>query len=263
MIEVPWLAYWNLQTNPFGPRASPFIPLASHAEVLSRLVDAIDSGSRAVKLSAEPGMGKSTLLREALAQIRHPNRRLVSINQPTSSEDVVLRVARALGRRAVGATGWPELLTGLNLAALQNQQVVIAIDDLRGLDSFDTINLLESVADRYAMTIVQVGRPDDLTRVNRDFDRAISLPRLSRSETLTYLMAKWSWAGGKSLAIEPRGVTTLHGVAEGVPACLNRIIGQALRDVASRRGSVVTAADVELVVERSLMPGWSVPRGIG
>src|SRR5579883_2444311 len=73
-IEGVWQRHWGLSRDPFGVIDAPYVPLASHEDALGRLVYSIEQGQRFVTLVAGAGLGKTTVLRRAMDQVRGPCR---------------------------------------------------------------------------------------------------------------------------------------------------------------------------------------------
>ncbi len=253
-----WQDHWKLDVDPFSSRFGVFIPLPSRVEALARLAHIVESGHRVVSLIAESGQGKSILVREALNQARQPDRRLVYLAQPLDAEDLTIRVARGLGRRvALGDLPWRELLVALDLASLQGQHIVVAVDESEGT----VTERLEALSSRYHLTVIRVSQ--SLLEDAPTWGLTIPLPSLTRRESATYLETRWRWAGGKALPLDHKGLTTLHSLANGVPGELNRLASLGFERAARDGYTFVTEGSIEALAAESVMPGWSIPRRIG
>ncbi len=67
-----WMHHWGLARDPFASLDSPFVALPAHAEAADRLIQAIETAQPLVILTADAGLGKSTVLRQALARAVQP-----------------------------------------------------------------------------------------------------------------------------------------------------------------------------------------------
>ena len=77
-----WKSHWGFEREPFAESGSPYVSLPSHDEAVARLAHAIESGERRAWLTAEAGLGKSTVLRQAFEETRDPHRRFVILSCP-------------------------------------------------------------------------------------------------------------------------------------------------------------------------------------
>ena len=74
-----WLRHWGLAHDPFVGTHSPYVPLPSHDEAVARLVYSIERQQRFITLFAEAGLGKTTVVPQAIKETRSPRRRIVLV----------------------------------------------------------------------------------------------------------------------------------------------------------------------------------------
>ncbi len=203
----------------------------SHEEALARLVDAIACARRQISFFAGAGLGKSVVLRRAIAETRHPRRRFAVVRSPSSREHLLGGLADALGLPFAAGSDesgvWRSLVRAMRAATFEGSHVVFRGRRLGRRAS-------DPAAIRDLTALVERGRRDgspvSLIRVGRvepDGDDAgwpaIGLERLTRSEAETYLDARSRAAGCRERVFTPRALTRLHAWSQGVPRELDRL----------------------------------------
>ncbi len=245
-----WYRHWGLSSHPFDDANSPYVPLPSHDEALFRLVYAIEQGHRYVIFRAESGLGKTTVLRRAIAEIRSPRRRVVVVGPGGGGTRLSSAIAERLGQPAGCNTTWHALDRALRIAALQGIQVILALDDRADHTSSLSIDELSTLAhggfgQEAKLTIIQISRPlsEPSWQGEQGWTLAIGLQRLTRSQVDDYLAAKLAGAGCSERVFTPRAVTRLHGLSGGIPRGLEQLSAMCLL-AGSVRGLEVIPPDV-------------------
>jgi type II secretory pathway predicted ATPase ExeA len=249
-----WYRHWGLSRHPFNGADSPYISLPSHDEALYRLVYSIEQGHRLVIFRAEAGLGKTTVLRRAIAESRSPRREVVLVRPTADGLQVPGLIAERLGLPGRHESGrdpmWQAMVRSLRVASLEGFHVILAIDD-EGEDSASTIvrNLVVTARAgceyEARLTIIRVGRPISEPRFEPEdgWPLAIRLQRLTRSQVEQYLVAKLTAAGSSERVFTPRAVTRLHGLSAGIPRGLEQLAGMSLM-AGAVRGLEVIPPDV-------------------
>jgi general secretion pathway protein A len=229
-----WLRHWGLARDPFPEVDSRYISLPSHDEALARLVYSIDRAQRSITFVAEAGLGKSTVVRQALQATRSPRRRAVLIHPPSEGRQLLGALADALGLPF--STGsdrevvWRSLSRAIRATTLEGSHVVVALDgwddqgDRRGARDLSAL-MGAGGPKAQLVSLIRVGRGpfNDGTDPSDCSILAIGLQRLTRSEAVTYVDAKLAAAGCRERIFTPRALTRLHSWSEGVPRGLDRL----------------------------------------
>ena len=251
-----WHRHWNLDRDPFDPRAPAFVAAPPHAEAVARLVHAIEAAERSARLVAAPGLGKSAVLARAIELARAPNRRFGRASGPIDGASLFASLAAGLGARVDPGAGrgptWRALGEAARVCAWQGQSIVLAVDDCQTLasasDRGDLDRLDHLAADPSArLTVIRVGRPE----ADRDGDEPeewglpIRLGPLRRSEAADYVEAKLRAAGRDDPTFTPRALTLLHARSGGVPRGIDRIAALALMAGSARGLEMVTPEVVD------------------
>lgn len=237
-----WLEHWNLVRDPFAEDHWSYVATAGHEEAVIRLVHAVRSAQRGISLRSGAGLGKSTILRRALSQLRSPGRRVAYAQGMIDGLDLFRKLGAELGASSLApvatrSDSWRRLEEAIRLCRWQNVDAVLAIDDCHLLrsreDRLDLERLDHLEADRRGgLTILRVGRPDDdesAQDASRDrWEIAARLKPLTVSETEQYLNRRLAESGRPESTFSARAVLTLHRLAGGVPRGLNQLASLAL-----------------------------------
>lgn len=252
------LSHWRLHADPFAAPTPAYVATTAHDEALGRLLRAVDRGERRVDLRGASGLGKSTVLREALARARTPGRRTSLVGSPVDGPTLLAALAGGLGARPRScpsrAEGWKTLADAVRLARLQGLGVLLAVDDDHHLGApADLLDLrrLEGLDPhpRSRLTVLRAGLDaDDAPEADR-WPLSIRLRPLTRGEAAAYLAARLLAAGRDEPAFTPRALTLLHALTGGVPRGLDRLAGLALVAGAERGVEIVGPELVEGVAE--------------
>ena len=224
---------------------------------IARLVHAIESAERRAVLTANAGLGKSTVLRRAFDLARGPGRRFALLNCLREGTLLVAmlaeRLAAHVGREPSRLAAWRALERAVRLATIQGMHVVIGIDNCEAADN-DVRRDIESLANLGAgagakMTVIQSGRPRPNRRLDLDapWTPAITLESLTRAQAEALLTTKLRSAGRDEPVFTSRAVTRLHCLSAGVPRLLEQLAALCLMTAAARGLEVVPPELVDSV----------------
>lgn len=246
--------HWGLDRDPFlGPPR--FVPLAEHREAVERLLYTIEAGQPSAWLTAGEGLGKSVVLRQALAEARRADRRVALVEAPVDA----VSLWRSLADRIEGATGpadvgradaWRRLERAAKVCSIQGRRLVLAVDGGEGIDRQD-LERLTRIGDA---SILLARRDVDGESVPA-WTLSIRLRPLTRSDADAYLTARLEAAGCLDRVFTPRAVVRLHAAARGGPRGIDRLASLALMAAASRGMEVVSSEVVDGVAVEWHAPG--------
>jgi type II secretory pathway predicted ATPase ExeA len=262
---VDWIGHWGLNRDPYGECGGPYVPVPGHEEAVARLVHAIDAGHRLAVLRAPAGMGKTLVLRRALAEARDPCRRFAMTSNPLEGGHLYSRLAEKLGSRGLGAanrgTAWLALEQAVRGCALQGFQVVLAVDDCTSLIAAGAgadlrrLGQLGASAGGRVTVLLALGeecQEEDLSY--QSWTLAVGLRSLSCSESETYLTAKLAAAGCREAIFSQHAVIRLHLHSQGSPSGLDRLASLCLIAGAYRRLEAISSDVVEGVLGECRQP---------
>jgi general secretion pathway protein A len=239
--------YFGFRERPFDLAPDPrFLVLTdSHGEALSTLEYGIASRKTVTLLIGDAGVGKTTLIRAALA--RQPGSvRCIHLQNPVlSREEFVEMLARRFGLSAQAATSKTAMLCELEDLLQQSrarqETMLLVIDEAQSLpyDLLEEIRLLaniESNTERL-LSVILAGQPELADRLNdvalRQLKQRIALrcelKPLTSQETARYIGGRIKAAGGVgSDAFTREAVSEIHEFSQGIPRTVSVIADNAL-----------------------------------
>jgi type II secretory pathway predicted ATPase ExeA len=229
-----WRQHWGLLKDPFAPADSPYVALPSHGEAAARLAHAIEHSHRLAILRAEAGIGKTTVLRRALAETWSERRSCVTVGAPSDGTELLPDLAGRLGNLPGNTprrqSAWQAIRRAVRLTSLERRHLVLAIDDWDECQGAAAPRDLEAVARMGAdaglqVTVILVSRApgNDATRPGESWTLAIGLERLTHSQAASYLETKLRAAGCRDKVFTPRAITRLHARSLGIPRGLEQL----------------------------------------
>lgn len=234
--------HWGLNRDPFlGPPG--FVPLPEHREAVERLLYTVEAGQPLGLLTAGEGLGKSVVLRQALAEARRADRRIVLAEAPVDASSLWNALADQLEGRSGSLSNdrvaaWRRLERAAKVCTIQGRRPVLAVDDAEGLGRDD----LERLGRIEGATVLATLRNEGESPAP-PWTLAILLRPLTRSDADAYLTARLAAAGCREPIFTPRAVVRLHAAARGVPRGIDRLASSAMAAAASR-GMEAVSSDV-------------------
>lgn len=249
-----WSTHWHLSKDPFAPDPRAFVPLRPHLATVARLVHLVDSREPVIPFRHDRGLGRSTILAEALRRLASPRVRVARVADPIDGESVVLGLLESLGcptHRLHGRDAIRSLADRLRTIRQLGQALVLAIDgdeQVRDDGWPGLLSRLDPHPDR-RVSVLSVGTPSD----DPDDDAPwLSLPLdpLSAGDGEILLRERLRIAGLDRFPFSTRAVEVLHHLSAGHPAPLVRLARFALLDADARRLDAIGSDVVEIAADR-------------
>jgi general secretion pathway protein A len=269
MLETRMLESFGLHEDPFNRTARlryPF-PSTSYRRALEQLYYHAESGPGILALTADPGAGRTTLLRHIESRIRAHSRTLFF-----SAE--CCHLAEAFGFLAAGpATGAKRRGTygerqGIEAAVPSNGQAprrrVLFVDDAQELE-YPALQALRSLMHLRArganpLTIVLAGShemPERFIDADlRDDFHWLSIAPLAPEEVAGYIAHRLRLAGCITPIFSPDACETIAVQSRGISARINELCSEALRTAAERG---LTLIDGSVLIQEDSVGGAPAP----
>ena len=241
------LRAWGLRHAPFEPEAKAraiFAP-ASHQEA-RQLLETTAALRGVMVLAGAPGSGKSTLMRNWLAELE-PKRYLpVLVTQSSLSGTGVMEILLAkLGERPRFKRSGNLMALEKHLAEIDPATLVLVLDDAQNYPApaLEEIRMLLGIggSQRSAFALIMLGDEYLLGSLRLSVQRAlftrisaaVVLPALQAADTAAYLNWHVSRAGLEREIFEPAAIDLLAAASEGNPRTL-KLLAQAAWLAAAR-----------------------------
>lgn len=241
-----FLEFYGLREQPFGVTPDPrFLYLGKgHREALASLIYGIESGRGFSALTAEPGMGKTSLLLRLLQSLQGSARTAFVFQTEGNSRDFLRAILHDLGivprDKSLAATH-----EALNESLLQEltsgRRVVLVIDEAQNLTekTLESVRLLSNFETPAAklMHIVLSGQPKldaklaqpSLMQLRQRVSSIIQIKPFQLQEVIDYIEHRHHTAGLKGqIPFTPDALAQIARSSGGIPRNINNICFQAL-----------------------------------
>ena len=246
-VENLILSYFNLHAQPFGVTPDPgyLFDTPTHREALAGLLYGINSGLGFIALTAEPGMGKTTILMQALSQLDKTARTVFLFQLIQNPTELFRALLIDLGEEDPQGT-LIDLEMRLNeILVKQNesgQRLVVVLDEAQNLDHFvlEAVRMLSNfeTARHKLLQVILCGQQQladrlaepELLQLRQRISIFATLKPLTRLETADYIEHRLKVAGYKSSnpLFTPRAVSLIALYSGGIPRNINNICFNAL-----------------------------------
>ncbi|MBB6145193.1 type II secretory pathway predicted ATPase ExeA [Silvibacterium bohemicum] len=259
------LRHFHLREQPFGvtPDTRYLYASATHREALSSLLYGLQSGLGFVALTAEPGMGKTTLLFETMSKIQSAKKTIFLFQTIATPLDLMRAILIDLGIKDTQGS-LVDLQARLNETLVSQcasgTPLVLVVDEAQNLDDpiLELVRMLSNfeTPSQKLMQIVLSGQPQlaaklaspSLLQLRQRISIFARLDPLSPSETTAYIEHRLQIAGYDSpVRLFTHGALGL--IAEysgGIPRNINNICFNALSTAFALQQTTINA---DLILE--------------
>jgi general secretion pathway protein A len=239
--------FFGFRERPFALTPNPryLVLTPAHREALSNLEYAIATRKGITLLLGEAGLGKTTLIRAAMAG--QPERvHCVHLDNPTlTRSEFIQMLATRFGLSARASESKTVLLGELEAMLLARraagETTVLIVDEAQSLslELLEEIRLLVNIEtnEEKLLSVIIAGQPELADRLNdpslRQLKQRIALRcelrTLELKETAVYLAGRIRAAGGLGSQVFTRqAVTLIHEASAGIPRSISVIADNAL-----------------------------------
>ena len=232
--------------KPQGNPSPPFIATAPALEALALLDRGLGAREPFVVVTGEPGVGKSTLVREALRRWgARVHARCLSPADATAENLLATLLERLGGTRVSGPAVAQRLVEAIAHAASAGKVVMVVMEDAQAAPP-DLLLQLANVAEMArrkpcAFEVLLVGTPELSARLSNPtlaplterIAAQVKLSQLTQHDTRHYLLQRGGVTGAPASGLFSRkACRDIHGATFGVPRAID-----ALADEAARRAA--------------------------
>ncbi len=241
-----YLDFYGLDRDPFGVTPDPdfLFMTPGHKEALAQLLYAIQERKGFILVTAEVGMGKTTLL-EALRRELDSNTAVAYVSNSLLPFPAILEyMLEEFEIEKPGESAAQRLVVLQNFLIERHsagQNTVLILDEAQNLypQTLEQIRLLSNfeTTKEKILQIVLVGQPELLARLEmpelRQLKQRISIicsiPPMTRSGTRNYIRTRLRMAGARDLGLlTEEAVEQIVDYANGIPRIVNTVCDHCL-----------------------------------
>jgi general secretion pathway protein A len=264
-----YLKYYDLKEEPFGTTPDPrfLYPSSIHQEALERLVTTVSLRRGICALIAEPGLGKSTLIRTMLSGFNNNVHFAWVFNTSMDGRELLRYICRDFGLKPKG-NDLSELLIELYTFLIKEYEngnnCILIIDEAQNLkpdvlEQVRQLSNLETVRKKLLQVVLSGQqqldaylRLPELYQLNQRISLKATLSRLGLEETKNYIRHRLSVAGAKRKDIfTEAALMTCHEIADGVPRLINQVCDNALMVGAKNKVKQIDSVLVTELLEKN------------
>jgi type II secretory pathway predicted ATPase ExeA len=270
--EPLYEAFFGLREQPFALTTDPRFLFMSdaHRRAYEELLTGLRRREGILLLTADVGMGKTTLCRAVIDALGHRTFSALILNPYMSDTEVLRVILRDFGlvsrdeirKGAFAKADMPQLLDTLQgfLKSLLplNSYAVVIIDEAQSLPAkvLDQIRVLGGIEEdgHRLLQIILVGQPNLLTTLRSDamqaLDQRVSrravLGALSPAEVDAYIQHRLTVAGGRdTVGFPSESVNLIADMTRGVPRRINLLCDRALEEGRVAGSNLISPAMVQ------------------
>lgn len=233
-------AHFGLSQLPFrlAPDSSFYVDAAPHRAAIAAMLDELRDGEAFVPLVGEFGVGKTTIARRLLDQVRGARHLVGELpGVRIGGDDVFDRVGEALG---MGQACGEQLLRELEELGHGGREALLLVDDAHRLEA-DALTRLRQLTElridgHAALQVLLVGRylpagVEELRRAGQPLDigTPVRVEALDAAGTRAFILERLDLAGWSGRpAFSPDTTAEIHACCNGNPARINRLCGHVL-----------------------------------
>jgi general secretion pathway protein A len=241
-------AFFGLRERPFDLTPDPryLVLTSAHREALSSIEYGIASRKGITLLVGEAGLGKTTVIRAALARAQS-RVHCVHLHNPALTRDEFIEMLAAMFDLSAAARRSKAVLL-LELESLLRQReaagetTVLIVDEAQSLplELLEEVRLLANIEtnERKLLSVIMAGQPELAARLNEQALRQLkqrvalrcTLRPLTAQETAAYLAGRLAAAGGAGAiqVFTREAVAAVHEASKGIPRTISVIADNVL-----------------------------------
>jgi len=275
------LHHFNLREQPFGvtPDSRYLYATATQQEALASVLYGIESGLGFVALTAEPGMGKTTLLFEAMGRIGEKAKTVFLFQTISTPEDLLRALLVDLGIKDIKgsiAETQSQLNEFLVTLSATGKRLVVAIDEAQNLSEpvLEAVRMLSNFETprKKLIQIILSGQPQlektlalpEMLQLRQRISIFARLEALSVEEVAGYIQHRLRFGGDISInpIFSDSAIALIAKHSKGIPRNINNICFNAMSLACALKRRMIGCTLVEEVLKDLQVKDFdSQPRG--
>ncbi|MDZ7370285.1 MAG: AAA family ATPase [candidate division KSB1 bacterium] len=265
------LKYFNLKQEPFANTPDPrfLFRSATHHEALERLTAAVSLRRGICAVVAEPGLGKSTIIRTLLEGLNSQVNFAWVFNTTLNPTELLRFICRDFGLIPTGkdkADLLIELYTFLVREYNNGRISLLIVDEAQNLspEALEEIRLLSNLETKShkLLQIILSGQPQldvylkqpEMIQLRQRIACQVNLARLTPEESAAYICHRLAAAGAKDVSWFTRGAMQRIGrLSEGIPRLINQMCDAAMTVAASEQRPRIEEALIDELLQRGVI----------
>ncbi len=275
-----YVKYFKLREEPFSTTPDPRFLYKSeiHQEALDRLMTGITNKLGINAIVAEPGLGKSTLIRTLLNGLTKRVRFAWVFNTTMESKELIKFICRDFGLKLKSdemSDIFMELYTFLIKEYERKNIPLLIIDEAQNLkppvlEEIRQLSNLETMQNKL-LQIILSGQPQldlhldhpSLQQLKQRICLKAVLTRLDLNDTVQYVRHRLQIAGAKRNDIfSDSALKLVKKISDGIPRLINQVCDNALMLAARRNLDQVDAVLIAELFERGMVMAAGPPPAV-
>jgi len=241
-----YLNFYGLERDPFGVTPDPefLFMTPGHREALAQLLYGIQERKGFMLVTAEVGMGKTTLLQTLRRELDSTTAVAYVSNSMLPFQGILEYMMEEFELEKPGESHAQRLVALQNFLLERHrtgQNTVLILDEAQNLypQTLEQIRLLSNfeTTKEKILQIILVGQPELLSRLEMPELRQLrqrigmicSIPPMTRAGTRNYIRTRLRLAGAQDLGLfEEEALQRISGYAEGIPRVVNTVCDHCL-----------------------------------
>ncbi len=260
--------YFKIKQEPFSTTPDPrfLYRSAMHQEALERLIAAVTMRRGINAIIAEPGLGKSTLIRTMLSGLQETVNFAWVFNTTMEATDLLKFICRDFGFTPKSEHK-SELLLELYSFFIQEHEQgriplliideaqnlsVEALEEIRQLSNLETVN-------RKLVQIILSGQPQlnatlqqpDLVQLNQRISLKATLGRFELQDTIDYIRFRLAVVGVQESELFTDGAyKAIQDISGGIPRLINQICDNGILSASKQKRKKIDAVMIHDLLEK-------------
>ena len=263
-----YLEYFKLKEEPFSTTTNPKYLYRSqtHQQALERIVMSVSQRRGINAIVAEPGLGKSMLIRTLIQGLNQTVRFAWVFNTTMDEKELLKYICRDFGLQPQGndvSELIMELYTFLIKEYEQGNYAILIIDEAQSLK----INVLEEIrqlsnletVNKKLLQVILSGQPQlndylnhpSLQQLKQRINLKATISRMGKHDTKNYIRHRMEIAGAlRNDIFTEAALDEVYEISDGIPRLINQICDNALMEAAKAKRNQIDSTLIRTLLQQ-------------